>query len=813
MDDENLLGKRRLAAWSAASGARVWERSASLFNREPVVSRDGRLLVVAEKRLVPGGGLMDGPDFVTVIEIATGREVFAREMAPDAMALSDDGGLLALWKAYRIDVLTLSDGAEVNRITPAFWQVDGAEDRLPGEMPADDIPDGLIFSPDSKRLLAWTTGYGVLGWNLDFPGGALFVEKPDYRTLSYTSTPDRYEQTAGGVAFGSDGAHVVMWSELGASRFVKEYSDEPISIRAVRADGRNVATTPLLDGYGVMTVSSDDSMVRLWSFAEPDAPRLQLFHSVPVLDAIASADGRRVLTMDRSFTAALWDAELGRRIGRMRHDDEASGYAFLVDGRVLTWGKGGVMRLWRDSDGAVVQLPEDAVDESQRQFTGGAARFSSDGKNVLVWDRDRMAVADTATGRVAFHEMDEDHKYCVYRVRGEWRCGFDPVALPGRFVAWNGEQIRLTPAAEGEAMQVLSDERQQGVAVVSPDGSHVLGYGEDGAKVWDLATGTAIHVAAGEEVLDAAFLGDGSRFELRDRSWSLRIFDTATGKALGKTASLAPKQADTLGHGIAISPDGKWAIADINEGGARALIAIADGAKSVRMEMPEGHADVIFSPESGVFATWGSGMVSIWRIDASGKPVAGEQMGSGGFMLAVRFSPDGKMFATMETEQVRLWRTGETKAFAIHHMNTTGGADFNADGTRLIAWDDTRAMIIDTQTGELLVATPDAPHGGYSGDAVSAVSPDGTRLLVNSSTAGARLYDVSATRKPASVSALREKVCSGREAVTEAASYWRITEADVAAAPVLQGREGEDVCAWRRQWYDGVLDTLFGWVK
>ena len=31
-------------------------------------------------------------------------------------------------------------------------------------------------------------------------------------------------------------------------------------------------------------------------------------------------------------------------------------------------------------------------------------------------------------------------------------------------------------------------------------------------------------------------------------------------------------------------------------------------------------------------------------------------------------------------------------------------------------------------------------------------------------------------------------------------------------APILRGREGEDVCVWSSPWYDGPLRTLLGWA-
>jgi hypothetical protein len=40
-----------------------------------------------------------------------------------------------------------------------------------------------------------------------------------------------------------------------------------------------------------------------------------------------------------------------------------------------------------------------------------------------------------------------------------------------------------------------------------------------------------------------------------------------------------------------------------------------------------------------------------------------------------------------------------------------------------------------------------------------------------------------------------------------------LTTADTDAAPILRGREGEDVCAWQPAWYDRVFDAVLGWMR
>lgn len=56
----------------------------------------------------------------------------------------------------------------------------------------------------------------------------------------------------------------------------------------------------------------------------------------------------------------------------------------------------------------------------------------------------------------------------------------------------------------------------------------------------------------------------------------------------------------------------------------------------------------------------------------------------------------------------------------------------------------------------------------------------------------------------------RRDGAAGERAVTRGLRW--IDDVDVAAAPILRGREGENVCDWVRPWYDDILRSLLGWA-
>lgn len=100
-------------------------------------------------------------------------------------------------------------------------------------------------------------------------------------------------------------------------------------------------------------------------------------------------------------------------------------------------------------------------------------------------------------------------------------------------------------------------------------------------------------------------------------------------------------------------------------------------------------------------------------------------------------------------------------------------------------------------------------------------SKDGTQVLTWSDDATARVWDVSKAMQPrATLQSMRE-LCANHLRGTLASSrsgdmvpFVRLIDEDlVSAAPILRGREGEDVCAFEPlPWWDKPLQRLIEWA-
>ena len=120
------------------------------------------------------------------------------------------------------------------------------------------------------------------------------------------------------------------------------------------------------------------------------------------------------------------------------------------------------------------------------------------------------------------------------------------------------------------------------------------------------------------------------------------------------------------------------------------------------------------------------------------------------------------------------------------HEDAVYSAAFSPDGQRIVtaSWDQT-ARIWEAETGRQLHTL-----AGHEELVFSAVfSPDGRRILTASDDKTARIWDVAWLTQYYGddlIAAVCEKKLS---------NFRRLTHEDILAAPILRGREGEDVCA------------------
>jgi WD40 repeat protein len=169
--------------------------------------------------------------------------------------------------------------------------------------------------------------------------------------------------------------------------------------------------------------------------------------------------------------------------------------------------------------------------------------------------------------------------------------------------SWDGS-IRVWDLATGQALHVLTGHggRVTGVAV-RPDGDRAVSGSEDGAlRIWDLATGQALYDEAKETryeepVSAVAMTPNGGHAISASWDGSIRVWDLATGQALHVfTRHAGPVNA------IAVTPDGCRAVSasddktvrvwDLKRGETLAIASLDRGATCIGLA-PDGITIVV----------------------------------------------------------------------------------------------------------------------------------------------------------------------------------------------------------------------------
>ena len=289
------------------------------------------------------------------------------------------------------------------------------------------------------------------------------------------------------------------------------------------------------DGRRILTTSADGTC-RIWDAATGEPRSLPLHHGQTVYDGAFSPDGTLMITGSSDGTARLWKTETGQSAGSpLRHDGPVMSVAFHPDGkRVATSGKDRTARLW-DRDGRPLFMLEHPawVD---------LCRFSANGSFLVTtcWDTsmaERSArVWDAATGK--------------------------PVGRP----LPHGDGV-LTAAFRGDSRRVITG-------------------GEDNiAQVWEVATSRPVGLPMRHNgyVVDAVFSPDGSQIATASVEGRAYLWDAETGELL-----MPPMEQHGAVRCVRFSPDGRWLLTAGDQNAAhlwdlagdnRSLLALAAAAR------------------------------------------------------------------------------------------------------------------------------------------------------------------------------------------------------------------------------------------
>jgi len=250
----------------------------------------------------------------------------------------------------------------------------------------------------------------------------------------------------------------------------------------------------------------------------------------------------------------LWDLETGKPLRDIRlavEYDTCNEIAFSPDGKLLAMRRKDAVYLFDPASGKLVRKIGSGINPrlAPARFEGNdvvrAAAFSPDGRSLVSGAEDgRLAIWDVATGKE------------IRRFGPVARCAIAVFSPDSRTLAvWSSPDryhLKLFDAASGKELPPLPDHEQHLQAAFAPDSKTLASWGRDGVlRIWEVATGKAMGDVEGWG--HVAFTSQGNTF-VTMAARTIRLYEAGSGKFKGALSD-KPIHADVL----TLSPDGRYA--------------------------------------------------------------------------------------------------------------------------------------------------------------------------------------------------------------------------------------------------------------
>lgn len=500
-------------------------------------------------------------------------------------------------------------------------------------------------------------------------------------------------------------------------------SDEPGEVRQFRGHTQRVTGVAFSPDGRLAASASWDGSLRLWDVATGQERR-RLGDNLGQLGGVAFSPDGRYLGVLRGSDVTVWEVESGQQLSRFKsetHFPSSAGLAFLRDGsRVMTGGRGGLVRLWDVVDGDQVgtfKVPMEII-------TGVAV--SADGRRALATGG-YFNNSDTRLGPL-LSVWDMETKEVLFELKPEVRT----VLYGGVFTAdgksvvaediADRHQLARWDIASGRRMLVFPDNTSVRALAISPDGRHVLSGGSSGRVILsDVETGLVVRSFRGHDrgVNAVAFSADG-RYAISGgddnivRLW--RLPETA-----GETAPEAEPvlrevrqfRHDNYVYCVAFSPDGNRALSS----GFDTTLRLWDISSGEELKKFKGDSagfmlnDIAWLPD-GRWALLGGGQsrqtgrLTLWDVESwsEARPLAER----GSVIATVAVSHDGRHGLSGDTEgEVRRWELPSGRELGRYTPGTRDARTvaISPDGRRAVyagGYEDFRVRVWEVESGHEL---------------------------------------------------------------------------------------------------------------
>jgi len=671
---QQLAEKEEQAATRAKQAAEEATRKALEESRQKEVALTGWDRTLADAYAMRVRLAIEERDFNAALSFASAALASAEQ--PEAR-----GALVSLPQVYPL-IWELRPERDAEQQVYQFFNVAFSPD---GTLVATGMPDGTC------QVWDVTTGasVGVLGqpgapvYAATFhPGGELLFTADDdglvriydvdpvARRIAATARTLKCSSRVNVIAFRADGRvmacsgsrAIQMWelpsfSYLGA---LTEPDHAPMFI-AFSPDGSEICSTCLEQ-------RPNQQEVRVWDIATMTQKGRLAGHTLSAGFVCYSPDGKTLASGSLDSTIRLWDVEKqATRAVIAEHGSFVLGLAWSPDGRMLaSCSADSTVRLWDAKTGAAIAVLsgfEGWVQSVAFSPDGNSLAARNAAGHVRVWrlsDRDRRTISD--------HTAD------VFDVRfsadGNWLLS----------ASWD-HTVRLRDARNFETSQVFRGHIAPiWGADISPDNQTIISVGVDGARVWDVATGTQrARIKPNELTVDVRISPDGKRFAISQ--WRrVHIYDIATLQELAVCTGHAELTTECCW-----SPDG-LTIASASMDGSVRLWDPNTGQQTRVLVQGLGRVpSVTFRSDGKAIAIGGEDRIVRLINVADGELIAKFE-GHEDAVFNVRFSPDGKMlFSSSADRSIRIWEIATTRTLAVlkSHRETVTRLAVNPQGNML----------------------------------------------------------------------------------------------------------------------------------
>ena len=597
----------------------------------------------------------------------------------------------------------------------------------------------IAFSPSARMLVTTSLDNTTRLWDAASGRELRLLKGHSERVFGASFSPDGRN-----VATGAGDGTIRLW-DASTGRQLALFDAQGIQVNAIAfsPNGHTLAT-----GLG-------NGTARLWDIATArEVLRLE-GHSDRIFDVAFSPNGRTLATASQDGTARLWDRSTGRALSVLQgHNNHVVAVAFSPQSdMVATGSQDGTARIWDVRSGQ-----ERLVLAGHSSYVSALA-FSSDGRTLATG-------AGRGDGNVRMWDVETGRERRVIKGHSDEVYSF--AFSPGlKNVASIYERtVRLSEVTSGREFQILDGHLShvENVFLGADSGSLATLSRDNTIQLWDLRQGRKIGLleSGPQDIKSLALSDDGRTLAVAyDRTDSVRLVDTASGRELHKLAPSELSSFQGAALSVAFSPDGRLLATGLSDSSVRVWDRASGQEISVLGEplkewagpgLQDSPGDVtglVFSPDGRRLTARsddieGQFMVRVWNpLDGKQHHSLKQKMGR-----SLATSPDGQIASSTVYADytVQLWNVanGEKMYRLEGHSSLVNAGAFSPDGQLLAtgSYDET-VRLWDVTTGQARAVL----RGHSAGVMDVAFGTNGRMLFTASEDGTMRQWDVATGRE------------------------------------------------------------------